>query len=423
MPKKELNHQLIKGLEPPAKPVEYYDTYKRGLILRLSKAGTKTFAYRYRFAGKNVRYTIGRFGDVSLAQARKKVGELRVQVNNGINPQAEKRKKRYKPKEMTFEQLCNVYSKRYLPTLKKRTQDEYQRIIDKELSQWNKLNASEITSNHVRDVLNAKAYEDDAFTMANRIRATISSIFDYGIKHVGLDMNKNPAANTPKFKKGENAKSRTYTETEIKELWDYWDSMPTLFGNYFKLLLLTGQRKTETLIMRWDDITRDKPCKSIKIDANGKARPEVFSADMWHIPDNKSDREHWVPLSDLAKQVLDELETVSGGSEFVFQSTRLENKPLTDMKNRKDEIRENTSVSDFTFHDVRRTVDTKIAEMGIDTIVCDKILNHAAKGVNEKHYNWYSYDDKKLEALQKWAWRIETIVSDEQRNAKIHKIG
>src|SRR6056297_3569254 len=50
MPGKKLTHRLVTGLQPPEKPIEYYDENESGLILRLSKAGSKTFAYRYRFS-------------------------------------------------------------------------------------------------------------------------------------------------------------------------------------------------------------------------------------------------------------------------------------------------------------------------------------------------------------------------------------
>ncbi|HBQ58467.1 MAG TPA: integrase, partial [Balneolaceae bacterium] len=98
MPAKKLTHRFVKGLQPPKKPIEYYDENESGLILRLSKAGTKTFAYRYRFSGENRRFTIGKFPEVSLSDARAKIRELKVRINDGIDPQAEKKKLKYKPK-------------------------------------------------------------------------------------------------------------------------------------------------------------------------------------------------------------------------------------------------------------------------------------------------------------------------------------
>ncbi|HBQ58466.1 MAG TPA: hypothetical protein DD671_02275, partial [Balneolaceae bacterium] len=118
---------------------------------------------------------------------------------------------------------------------------------------------------HVREVLNYKAYEEDAFTSANRIRSTISKIFAFGLKNVGIKLKTNPVENTPVFEQGENVRDRYYTEDEIKELWEFWETKPEPIQSYYKMLLLTGQRKMETMQMEWAEINWDKACKRIKI--------------------------------------------------------------------------------------------------------------------------------------------------------------
>lgn len=420
------SHKGVSAIKPAEKRKVYFDTKSDGLGLRVTPKGTKTFFYRYRFGGKLRRFTIGRFGDISLKKARDKVTDLRSEINNGIDPQAEKQKRRYKPKEITFKELTDLFSKRHLPKLKKRTRDEYQRIIDVELidkHKWGDIQVSEITSQHVREVLNHKAYEEEAFTMANRMRSTISKIFEFGLKHVGLKLDTNPVQNTPVFEQGENVEDRVYNEDEIKELWEYWETKPEPIQSYYKFLLLTGQRRTETMEMRWDDIHWDKPCSKMTVGKDGRMKKEAFLADVWIKPDTKSNRTHEVPLSDKAKEVLEKLKDVTGNSDYVFQSPIVDNQPLTNVKGTTKRVKKDTSVKDFKLHDLRRTVNTKLAEMMIDETVRKKILNHKVEGVNEKHYNWYNYNDQKLEALQRWGWRIEAIISGEETETKVHKIG
>ncbi len=428
MPGKKLTHRFVKGLQPPEKPIEYYDENETGLILRLSKAGSKTFAYRYRFADEGRRFTIGKFPEISLSDARAKVRELKVKINDGIDPQAEKKKRKYKPKELSFEELAKIFSKQHLPTLAASTRKEYQRQIDTELlgkHNWGNIPVSEFTAQHVRQVLNYKAYEEGAFTSANRIRSTISKIFAFGLKNVGIKLASNPVENTPVFEQGENIRERYYSEDEIKELWAFWETKPEPIQSYYKVLLLTGQRRTETMQMQWSEISWGKACKRIVIGDDGRPKQEVYLADIWTIPAEKAKngKETDVPLSEMVKDILKKLKPITGDSKWVFESPRKKGQPLHSVKKTTEMIWDETSVTDFQLHDLRRTLATHLEENLIDESVIKKILNHSAEGVTGKHYQWYNYNDKKLEALTRWSWRVQSIISSEKPKVKLHKVG
>lgn len=416
MPGKKLTHRFVKGLKPPEKPIEYYDQNESGLILRLSKAGTKTFGYRYRFNGKSRRFTIGKFPEISLSDARAKVRKLKVKVNDGIDPQAEKKKRKYKPNEITFRELATIFSNQHLPSLAESTRDEYQRHIDVELldnHNWGDIPVSEFTSQHIRDILNQKGHEEGKYTMANRIRSTISKIFEFGLTNVGIKLNANPVKNTPVFDQGENVRDRVYNEEEIKELWEYWETKSEPIQSYYKMLLLTGQRKTETMLMEWSEISRNKACKRIEIGKDGKPKQEAFLADIWTIPKEraKNNQANEVPLSDIVKDILERLKPITGDSKYVFESPRISGQPLNSVKSTTEKIQEETEVSDFQIHDLRRTFATKLEESLVDQIVIQKILNHKNDGVTGKHYQWYDYTDKKLEALNRWGLRVDSMIS------------
>lgn len=425
MPSKNITHRFVKGLQPPEKPVEYYDENESGLILRLSRVGTKTFAYRYRFSGKNRRFTIGKFPEKSLSDARADVRKLKVKVNDGIDPQAEKEKRKYKPKELTFKELADLFSKQYLPNLAERTCDEYQRHIDVELigkDNWGEIPISEFTSQHVREVLNRKGHEEGKYTMANRIRSTISTIFSYGLKNIGIKLDVNPVKNTPKFEKGENVRDRIYSEDEIKELWEFWETKPEPIQSYYKIVLLLGQRKTVTMQMKWEDIEKDKLCKRIEIGPDGKPIQKNFRATIWGAI-KKGNKYHELPLPEMVIDILEKLKPITGDSEYVFESPRIDSKPLSSVKSTTNKIKEESSVSDFRIHDLRTTLATYLEECLIDEIVIQKVLNHAAQGVTGRHYQWYNYNDKKLVALNRWSWRVKSILKGESEETKIHRIG
>lgn len=429
MPKTKLTHQQIKGIDPPEKRVTYYDTKETGLILRVTPGGSKTFCYRYRFRGKKRRFTIGKFPAVSLSQARDRTRKLKVKVGDGIDPQAEKNKRRYQPDKRTFAELAELFSKRHLSELRERTRQEWQRIIDVELlkkHKWGELDVADITAQHVRELLNHKAYDEDAPVMANRIREVISRMFSFGIKKIGLEIDKNPVEATAPFDEG-GPRERHYSEEELKELWEYWETVPEPLGSYYKFLLITGQRKTETMRMRWDHIEYDKPHKKIKIGPNGKPSPEAFLADVWTIPADlaKSGRSHKVPLSELALEILEHLKSITGESEYVFESPVNDGRPLTTVKSTTAKIKRETGVSDFQLHDLRRTVITGMEEMAIDRSIVGKVVNHKEMAGDHSitaKYSWYDYMDRKQEALQQWSWRLRGILSG-QAETKIHKLG
>jgi len=100
---------------------------------------------------------------------------------------------------------------------------------------------------------------------------------------------------------------------------------------------------------------------------------------------------------------------------------------LNSVKSTTEKIQEDTSISDFRLHDLRRTVATKLEESLVDQIVIEKILNHQAEGVTGKHYQWYNYTDKKKEALNRWSLRVKSIITSKSHtpksHAKIYRLG
>lgn len=416
MPKEKLDHQKISGLEVPEKTISYYDTLETGLMLRHSKAGSKTFCYRYRINGKKRRFTIGRFPGISLKKARGKVRELKVEVNNGSDPQVKKRKKKYQPDSKNFNELVEIYKNRYLPTLRESTSVEYERILNNELlSELKGLPVTEISEHHIRNILESKAIDGDSPTMANRIRAVLSSLFKYAIKKLGIKILNNPVKATSPYKSGENKRDRVYDEKEIRKLWSFFEKQVPAIEAIYKMLLLTGQRKTETMRMKWSDLEMEKPYKRTRFNDEGDEYTEAFLANVWTIPaeNAKNKRKHEIPLSQKAMQIIEDMREISAGQEHVFKSPRKENKPVVSLRSVTKRIQKYSGVKDFRIHDLRRTVATYMAESGISPMVIGKVLNH--KGLAKENsitarYNRHDYMDQKRQALDRWNNRLGKII-------------
>ncbi len=150
--------------------------------------------------------------------------------------------------------------------------------------------------------------------------------------------------------------------------------------------MLTGQRRDEIATVRWDHLD--------------------FDNRVWTIPreETKGDRTHEVPLSPLVLEVLTSLPRLG---EFIF--TTLGDRPISGyskIKNRADKL---TGIEDWRFHDLRRTLGTGLARLGIATSTISRILNHKEGGVT-KIYNRYGYMPEKRIALETWAQKIESLI-------------
>lgn len=416
MPKKELTHKFVEGLQPTEKPISFYDEIESGLILRLSKAGTKTFTYRYRFYGKNRRYTIGKFPAISLKQARDEVREIKVKVNNGIDPQAEKQARKSRPQPKKFEELAERYKKQHLSTLKQSTQRTYGNRIDSEMiPAFKGMYVKDMTRGIILELLEDIAIERNQPTHSNRVRAILSSIFSFAVQREIAEYN---PVKTIKPLGEETQRDRVLEDDEIKSLWNGFQKLQKSIGSALQMLLLLGQRKGETCRMKWEDIELDKPFKRSYKDENGNDVSEAFLVDVWTIPkeQTKANREHEVPLPPLAVEII---EGLRNDSPYVFESNRYKGKPVKWLHDAFKRVAKQAEIEDIKIHDLRRSAATYMAEMGTDRTILGKVLNHKGLSGDSQvtaRYDRYSYMDEKQKALNRWSQRLQKIIEGKETN-------
>jgi integrase len=400
MAEKALNDLFIRNYPAPEKRVEIYDDVVSGFALRVTPTGHKSFVYRYRFGDKVKRYTIGSYSKIKLADARDVARDLSHKINKGIDPLEERRKKKNKPDPMSFAELAEAYKEKGMTNLKEKTRAEYIRIVDNELiPSLGKKPVKEISQRDIINLLDRKALKDKSPTMANRIRARLSRIFNFGMSR-GL-AESNPVSNTSKFEHGENKRDRVYSDKEIKKLWAAFEIQNEPAQSIFKMLLLTGQRKGETSKLRWSYIQDD----------------------VWTIPKTitKNSTPNEVPLSWFAKEVLNNIKPLTGDSKFVFESPVNKGEPMQDLKRAKENVRAKSKVKDFRPHDLRRTVATNLAKLKVDRTVLGKILNHkkmSGDNLVTAIYDRHDYLEEKRKALSKWADRLYEILNEKDEDSE-----
>lgn len=385
-----LTDSYIRGLESPEKRQEFYDKHTSGLAIRVSPSGRKSFVYRYRFGDNVKRITIGPYPKLRLAQARKIVSAIAVKLHKGIDPLKERKTNKHKPKELTVSELADVFIQKHLPNLSDTTQADYKRRIKIIKNAIGDINAKELSRIDIISFLEDILEKNDAPIQSNRLRAILSSMFGFGMKRGLVEFN---PVSTVKPLAEENSRDRFHTDAEIKIIWKRIELEAEPFKSYFKILFLCGQRAGETRLAEWDHI----------------------SDGIWNIPkgNTKPGREQNIELSDFAIEVFDELKQYSGKRKFVFASPRAEEEPIAWVQNASKRIRDNCSVDDFRIHDIRTTVMTNLAKLGVSRTVVGKVLNHSEfAGDNSVTaiYDRYNYSEEKKVALQKWADRLKRIL-------------
>ena len=116
---------------------------------------------------------------------------------------------------------------------------------------------------------------------------------------------------------------------------------------------------------------------------------------------------HIVPLSKQATAIVDQLLERDG--EFLIKTGRKGDKPVNGFSKAKVQMDRMSGVTDWKFHDMRRTIATNLSKLGVDRFLLHRILNHTDSGVTAI-YDRYSYLEEKREALQKWADRLDEII-------------
>jgi integrase len=170
-------------------------------------------------------------------------------------------------------------------------------------------------------------------------------------------------------------------DDELRRVWSAAEATPYPYGPLVRLVILAGQRRDEI----------DRALLTI-----GAERMKAKAG-------------HTVPLTPAAVEILRGLPRFAAG-DFVF-SGQTGAKPFSGFSKAKARLdRTAGKISPYSLHDLRRTVRTRLAELGVSPFIGELVLAHTQKGVHAT-YDRHTYDDQKREALEKWEARLMMIVA------------
>lgn len=409
-----LTDLTIKKLKPKSSRFEVSDG--KGLFLRVMPSGKKAFVFRYYFEGRPRRINLGHYfekpegekpGDdqrTALTIARTRHLEAIKDLENGIDPgvklQEEKAKRKAAP---TFKDLLDEFWEielQFQPTGKAR-----KRLIEKDvLDLWKNRKVTSITRRDAVVVLDDVRKRAPVGT--NRLQGVLIRVFNFAAERGMIEHS--PLTGMRRTK--ETARSRVLNNDEINLLWkglalDNRDiDIYKVTKLALKAILLTGQRPGEVSSMRWDQL----------------------DGEFWTIPGEarKTGEGNKIPICPMFAEVIEQCKVFSSDSEYVFRSSFKDKKPVTRLAFSAAVRRHHEGMGikeSFVPHDLRRTLRTRLAEIGISDIVGERVLGHKLQGVLGI-YNRHSYDIEKRQALALWEKRLKEILGLEEPETKVIRL-
>lgn len=354
MPKVKLDSSfcLTASCAPGKKRTDYYDTSITGFVLECRPGGGKTFTLRYfNEHGKQRQLKLGAYGDISFAQAQRKAKELRANVVLKGDPVAEKVERKGIP---TYAELADQHldhAKTY-----QKTPSNTESVLRLHLKpRWGKLHLNEIKQQDIAKWLADKRAEGLAPATIEKIRVMFNRSFELAAKWGIPGSLPNPVRNVPR-RRFNNKRERYVTAEETKRLqMAVAASANPQLVHIVSLLLLTGARRNELLHAKWEHV-----------DLKRKA---------WHIPDTKTGMPRYVPLSQAAIDVIENLPRWDN-CPWLLPNPKTR-KPFISIKHSWDTARDEAGLPGLRLHDLRHSAASFMINAGIDLYAVGRILGHA----------------------------------------------
>ena len=405
MPKKRLTAAMVERITPPAKgQVEYYDLNMPGFALRVSYSGTKSWIVMIRIRGKLARVTLGEWPIMGLAEAHAAAREAKLEAKVGGDPRETKRHAALAVEDaakLTFGSMADQFIERYAKTrLKPRTIEAYESALKGErLALWQDRSISSITRADMIALLDSLEAEGKHPTAKLQL-AYLRKFFNWCAER---DVIAEVPTHRIRLNGSVKPRDRVLAMDELRRVWKAAGAIGGTGGSLVQMLMLTGQRRFETSMMRWQDLS--------ELDGDSP---------LWSIPGEmtKNYRPHTVPLASEAVEIIRSLPRFEG-SELVFTTTGAT--PFSGFSKLKRQIDRQVAedggklLAPWTMHDLRRSLVTGLNEQGIAAPhIIEAIVNHVSghRGGIAGVYNRATYLEERRRALEAWAALVSIKTGD-----------
>jgi integrase len=403
----------------------------KGFMLKVTPKGKKVYSYQYRVARPGVadktpmrRITLGKHGDLTPEQARERAKDLASMVAQGIDP-----------RQREFDAIATADAEKVAAEARARLEDglAFEKVAARWLEEYEldhraaSVGQAKMSMNkylvpklrgkpmpHIgRTDLQAAIDAIPAKQKASRqqVFAYASILWRWALERGDIVDNPVPSMAKPKAPK---ARDRVLADDEVATIWRATETLRAPLGAFYRLLILTGQRRDEVAGMTWAQIDR--------------------ATATWIIPADRAKNgvAHIMPLS---PSVVDELDRLALTAQ-VRQKREVPDKkcwpkagpvisftgkvPLSCFSQAKTALdsvvlkmrQEAGALEPWRVHDLRRTLATGLQRLGVRFEVTEAVLNHVSgarsgvAGIYQRH----DWREEKRTALEAWARHVAVII-------------
>jgi integrase len=406
----KLTYPLLLNAKPQDKPYKIRD--RDSMYLRVSVSGSKVWKFDYRLDGKDCSYTLGRFPDLSISDARQRRIDAAKLVASGIHPKAYEKQLQLQAithNKNTFWAVCEEW----IEDNRDRWSEYYCGQAIRFLSRYVKdsplgrMPVRDIKVAHVYDLLQSiakrKTLSGDerkvggAPHIAVRLRQHLDAIFRRAIIKGRADANPVAALKVSDVVTLPPTRhNRALEADELKRLLDSLSVVGTALTRLaMRLLLLTSVRTVELRGATWTEI-------------------DLKSA-IWAIPGErmKMGHPHVVPLSTQAIEILKEIQKITGATaadDYLFPNVKDKSRPMAPTTINAALIRAGFNDERlFRAHGARGTFSTWAHEQGFTPLAVERQLAHVEKNRVSRAYNKAEFLRERQKMMQDWGDYLQSM--------------
>jgi integrase len=381
-----------------AKPKDkaYKLSDEKGLYLLVQTTGGKLWRFDYRFDGKRKTLALGKYPDVSLADARDKRDDARKKIASETDPSDSKKATKaakFGLQANSFEVVAREWVNSYFQTKSESHKERTLRRLELYLFPWlGSKPISELTAAQILEVVKRIANLNKLETAHRTLQAT-SQIFRYAVqtgralRDPCLDLR--GALPSPVVK-------HMAAFTEPKEIAELLRAIDGFTGSFtvqtaLRLSPLVFTRPSELRTAKWADID--------------------LEANEWRYKVSKTNTMHLVPLSKQAAKLFEDMKNLSGHGEFVFQGGHDPKKPMSAAAiNAALKRMGYDTQQDITAHGFRAMARTILHErLNIDPYIIENQLAHKVPDALGAAYNRTKFIEQRTAMMQAWADYLDEL--------------
>lgn len=421
MPKVKLTTRYVESIEPPERGfVLHYDTKVAGLAVSVTAKGGRTWVLYTRYPtptgpvpsrralGPAPRAGVVVAKQLSVEAARRKATEWIALIAEGIDPAEKLKREREQARakrDLSFGTVVETYIARHVLEFRRgvRSEREIRRDL---LPRWKIKIVTEITRQDVVDLIDEVAGRG-AKRQAHAVFSHARAFFNWCIGRGMMETSPCDRLRPGKLIGRKNVRQRVLTDDELFACWRAAKRLSPAYCAAIRMLILTGQRRTEIAEARWDEVDFRRGCLVVP--------PERF----------KSNVTHTVWLSAEAAAILTVTPRGNGGP-FVFSTTG-GRRPISGFSKAKKLLDRHmlwtlramarvrgqdwrqVTLKPFVLHDLRRTVRSRLSELRVRTEVAERVIGHGPRDPLQRVYDQHEYADEMREAMIAWAGQLSEI--------------